>query len=124
GGGLGGGGGGVGGLGGGAQEAASPPAAGGGEGRRLLGGAAGGAVDRVHVHRRRGGGQPRAVLDVHIDRLVGDLVEEVCPPVPLQPGREQGVERALQHVERHRVQADHKRRAEGPGRVEPHADPA
>src|SRR5215470_18970374 len=64
---------GVGGIGVDAHDDACPAAAAVGEGRRLLGDAAGGAVDRVHVHRRQGGRQPRAVLDVHIDRLVGDL---------------------------------------------------
>jgi len=72
---------------------------------RVGGYPAGGAVDRVQVHGRMTGRQLRAVLDVYLDRRVGDLAEEVGPPVPLQPGRVEAVEGALQHGERHRLQA-------------------
>ncbi|NCL74033.1 hypothetical protein AIIKEEIJ_01471 [Rhodococcus sp. YH1] len=64
------------------------------------------------------GRQLLPVPAVHVDRGVGDLVEEVRPPVPLQAGRVEGVECALQHGERHVVQADQQRRAVGPDGLE------
>ena len=40
-----------------------------------------------------------------VDRLVGDLVDEVGPPVPLLAARVERVERALEHRVRHRAGA-------------------
>ena len=59
-------------------------------------------ADRVDVHRGVERGDIRPVLDVGLDDLVAQLVDEVGLPVLLESRRQQGVEHALQHRERHR----------------------
>src|SRR5215470_18938482 len=65
---------GVGGIGVDAHDDAGETAVAIGEGRGVGGRPASGPVDGVHVHGRVAGRQQRAVLDVHVDRRVGDLV--------------------------------------------------
>src|SRR5262249_4594192 len=88
-----------------ADDDAGPAAVAIGERGGVLRHPAGGTVDRVQVHGGVPGGQLRAVLEVRLDGVVGDLVVEVGLPVPLETGRVKGVERALQGGERHVVQA-------------------
>ncbi len=66
-------------------------------------------IDGIEVHGRVTGGQHGAVREVHVDGLLGDLVEEVRAPVPLQARRVEAVERALQHREGHRAETDEQR---------------
>lgn len=53
-----------------------------------------------------------------VDRLVGDLVEEVASPVPLQPRRVESVEEAVEHGVRHRRHELEGRRARLPNGCE------
>jgi hypothetical protein len=48
-------------------------------------------------------------MSVRLDRLVGDLLDEVGAPVPLVPLRIEIVEGALQRRMRHRLDAVHER---------------
>src|SRR6185312_16028236 len=45
----------------------------------------GGAADGIHVHRRQRRRDRLAVSVVYRDGFVGDLLEEVDLPIPLQP---------------------------------------
>ena len=64
------------------------------------------------------GGQLLAVFQVDVDRLVGDLIEEVGSPVPLETGGVERVERGLERGEGHVVQADEQWRADAPHRIQ------
>jgi myo-inositol 2-dehydrogenase / D-chiro-inositol 1-dehydrogenase len=99
----------VGGIGVDADDDTGPASVAVGEGGGVFGDPGGSAVDGVHVHGGVAGGQLRPVFDVHVDGRVRDLLDEVGPPVPLQSCRVERVERALQHGERHGVQADQQR---------------
>src|ERR1039457_2617203 len=59
------------------------------------------AVYRVKVHGGVHGGQLRGVLKMQRDGIVREFLDEVRLPVPLQSGRIEAVEHALQHGKRH-----------------------
>jgi hypothetical protein len=63
--------------------------------------------------------QPLAEGAVDLDGLVGDLVEEVGSPVPVQAGGIERVERGGQHVVRHSLDADDQRRTKAADLLEP-----
>src|ERR1035441_1482267 len=60
-----------------------------------------GAVDGGEMHGGVHGGQPGGVTDMQRDGIVREFLDEVRFPVPLQAGRIEAVEHALQHGERH-----------------------
>lgn len=68
-----------------------------------------GAVDRVQVHGGLHRGELLGVLEVPVDRLVGDLLDEVAAPVPLIRVRVEGVEGALEHRVGHLLDAVERR---------------
>jgi hypothetical protein len=73
------------------------------------------AVDGVQVHLREHRRQLPAVLDVGRDRLVGEPVEMIGLPVPLEAGRKERVEGGPYRRERDAPDAVERGRAESPG---------
>ena len=65
-----------------------------------------------------GVGQLLGVFQVQGNGLVAEFVEEVGAPVPLQPGRVERIEQAVQHREGDRPGHIHRRRAKFPNRFE------
>jgi hypothetical protein len=62
-----------------------------------------GSVDRVEMHRRMHGRESGAVARMLCDRLVGQLLDEVGPPVPLQTRRIEAIEQAVDDGQGHLV---------------------
>ena len=62
------------------------------------------------MHERQGRGRPGGMVEVHLDGGVGQLFDEIALPVPLEPRREQRIEKPLDGRKGHRPQEFEDRR--------------